>query len=315
MTAMDEILEGKRKEEIRRRLMQSGAVAVGFAESGDVDARIIDGMRKWIGESCHAGMDYLPRHLELKRNPENVLAGAKTVISLAFSYAPAEWRDRGLPMIACYAYGDDYHDVIRARVAPSLESLREEMGGEWRLCVDSAPIAERYWAVRAGIGVRGRNGSVIVENFGSYNFLAEAVTTLRIAPDEPAEGGCMECGACVRACPAGALREDGTVDSRRCLSYLTIEHHGDWDAEGREAMSTTAGGHTLFGCDICHRVCPHNQGIVPSGIGEFSLRNEYGTLTAGKVASMTQEEFSRIFRKSAIKRAKLAGLLRNVGYP
>lgn len=133
--------------------------------------------------------------LSLKLDPRNVLENAATVISLAFSYAPERFRDDSLPVVASYAYGEDYHDVIRRRLSPPVERLRNTYGGEWRICVDSAPLAERYWALRSGIGRLGRNGSVIVDNFGSYIFLAEVMTTLPVAPDEPTEALCAGCGA------------------------------------------------------------------------------------------------------------------------
>ena len=299
------------REEVRLSLMQAGAIAVGFAEADDVSveqARVYD---RWIERGNHAGMDYLPRHAHLKRNPRNVLESVKSVISTAWSHHPAAWRDSGLPQIACYAWGDDYHDVLRHRIASALAPLEEKWGGEWRICIDSAPVAERYWAVRSGIARRGLNGSVIVDNFGSDIFLAEILTSHLMAPDEPKERNCGRCGACVRACPTGALCGDGTMDARRCLSYLTIEHRGEWTAEGAEAMDTPAGKATLFGCDICRRVCPHNREVPPTAIAEFSPREGIMTLTAEDVREMTQEEFSRRFNGSPLKRARLAGLLRN----
>lgn len=299
------------KEEIRKKIIETGAVAVGFAVAGDVDAEVTSKYREWIAKGYHAGMDYLQRHASLKTNLESVLPYAATVISVAFSYAPKEFRDFRLPQIACYAYGDDYHDVIRRRLTSVVEMLKEELGGEWRICIDSAPVAERYWALKSGIGIRGMNGSVIVGNAGGYIFLAEIITTVLLPADEPSRGECKKCGACQKACPQKALLADGTIDSRRCLNYLTIEHKGEWREELAGYMQGDVAGNTLYGCDICLRVCPHNKNIVPTEIREFEPRERIMTLTADEAAVMTQEEFSTLFKGSPIKRAKLAGLQRN----
>ncbi len=299
------------REEVRKALIEAGAVAVGFAAAGDVSEGQALTYDRWIKEGKHAGMEYLPRHALLKKNPRNVLESVRTVITTAWSHHPAEWRADSLPQIACYAWGDDYHDVLRRRIAAAISPLMDSYGGDWRICIDSAPIAERYWAVRSGIARRGLNGSVIVDNFGSDIFLAEVLTSHQIAPDAPEERFCDRCGACVRRCPTGALKGDGTVDARRCLSYLTIEHRGEWSREGEEAMNTPVGRATLFGCDICRRVCPHNRDVPPTAIAEFSPRPGMLELTAEEIRAMTQEEFSRRFKGSPLKRARLAGLLRN----
>lgn len=299
------------REEIRELIRDAGAVAVGFAKAEDVDVREMERYRQWIADGKHAGMDYLARHAQLKTNPAYVLENASTVISVAFSYAPPLFRDSSLPMIACYAYGSDYHDVIRQRLMPVVAQLKKNLGGEWRICIDSAPIAERYWALKSGIGIRGCNSTVIVEGAGAYAFLAEIVTTIDIQPDEPSTGECKKCGACLSACPQNALSKDGLIDSRRCLNYLTIEHRGDWEGEYAANIATTAGSHTLYGCDRCLRICPHNRGIPPTTIEEFMPRDAVILLTADDVESMTQEQFSATFKGSPIKRAKLTGLQRN----
>lgn len=299
------------KEAIRRAFLEAGASVVGFAEAREIPEEEARRYSGWIESGKNAGMDYLARHVPLRINPSYVLENAATVISMAFSYAPPARRDERLPGIACYALGKDYHDVIRKRLEAAIEPLRKEYGGEWRICVDSAPLPERYWAKECGIGIQGRNGSIIVENCGCYNFLAEVLTTHQMAPDAPQRGFCEDCGACRKACPTGALQEDGTVDARKCLSYLTIEHRGEWTGEGLAAVSTPAGRHTLFGCDICVRVCPRNAGVRPTEIEEFQPQEKILRLTPEEVMAMTQEEFSKVFRGSPLKRTKLQGLRRN----
>ncbi|MEZ3549383.1 MAG: tRNA epoxyqueuosine(34) reductase QueG [Muribaculaceae bacterium] len=299
------------KEAIREAIMSAGAEAVGFAKASRIPDAVAQQYESWIGEGRHAGMDYLRRHAELCIDPRALLEDAATVVSVAFSYVPTRRRDPGLPVVACYAYGEDYHDVIRRRLGEAVETMKSRFGGSWRICVDSAPIAERYWAMAAGIGKRGKNGSIIVKNCGSMCFLAEVLTSHSVAPDEPSSAVCLECGACVRACPTGALGKDGLIDSRRCLNYLSIEHRGDWEGEMLEAMQTKEGRATLFGCDICQNVCPHNIDIKPTDIEEFHPRERILTLTASDVIEMDQKEFSSTFKGSPIKRAKLEGLRRN----
>lgn len=306
------LVERNDKEYVRRLILEAGAVAVGFAVVSDVAPEVITLFRNWIEQGNHAGMDYLKRHVDLKVTPESVLPGAATVISMAFSYAPGKFRDRRLPLVACYAYGDDYHDVIRTHLQPVMEKLRLQFGGEWRICIDSAPIAERYWAVKSGIGIKGRNGSVIVKGGGCYVFLAEILTTVAFVPDcVVGEEECKNCGACMKACPQQALSEDGTVDSRRCINYLTIEHKGDWGGEMAAAMQTEGGRNSLYGCDRCLRICPYNKDVPPTRIKEFEPRESIMSLTAAQAALLTQEEFSSLFKGSPIKRGRLAGLHRN----
>lgn len=300
-------------------LREAGAVAAGFADAGPVPDDETARYNAMLDAGCNAGMAYMANHPDVRRDPRLLLDGAKSVVSVAFSFAPPEFRDSEKPMIACYAYGDDYHDVLSRRLKKVCESMKDEFGGEYRICIDSAPVHERYWAEKAGIGRRLDNGMLAVPGHGCEVFLAEIVTTLQLgeggeaaAPEDSMEDICLHCGACRRACPAGALGADGVVDARRCLSYLTIEHHGEWtDPVYQEAMAAQEEQRALFGCDICLRVCPLNRGLVPTRIEEFQPRREIMEIDAGDVLEMKQEDFSRIFARSPIKRAKLAGLQRN----
>ena len=297
-------------DDIRRCLLEAGAVAVGFARAEPISQIAAAEYDDWLQAGCHAGMCYLERHAPLRLDPDNVLAGTETVISLAFSYNPVLRRSPQLPVIATYAYGDDYHDVVRRHLERPVARLRDALGGDWRICTDTAPLAERYWAMRAGIGRRGLNGSIIIDGHGSRVFLAEILTTITITPDTPSTRRCMECGACLRACPGQAILSGSRIDAHRCLSYLTIEHKGDFPPEA-DVLHTPAGRRTLYGCDICVEICPHNHGVPVTSISEFTLRHDIAGLTAAQAAAMTQTQFSNIFCGSAIKRARLAGLQRN----
>lgn len=301
------------KETIRNAFLRAGASAVGFARAKAVDHDAWTRFCDWLREGCHAGMAYMSNHAELRRDPRKLLDDAATVVTLAFNYTPEKFRDSSAGMIAAYAYGLDYHDVVRRRAAGAIESLKNVFGGEWRTCVDSAPVMERYWAVKSGLGFIGRNGALIVPCAGSMVFLAEVLTTLEVEPDQPLKDTCAGCGACIAQCPGGALREDATIDSRKCISYLTIEHRGPWTApEAVATMRTPSGLSAIYGCDICLRVCPHNHGTKPTAIPEFKPLRDILTLTAEDIREMTPETFSATFRGSAIKRARLAGLHRNI---
>lgn len=310
--------------EVAGIILSSGAVAVAAAKVHQVGMRDMNRFQKWLEESHNAGMAYMQNHLSLRANPSALLENAKSIICIAFNYRPTARRDIKLPNIASYAYGADYHDALRNRLSKAVTRLFDRFGGEYRICIDSAPLLERYWAEESGLGKRAANGMIAIPGYGTEIFLAEILTTVDIKPfdvvTKPIAGSsssgfreCINCGNCRKACPAGALQGDSTVDARRCLSYLTIEHRGDWDETGERAMATTAGKNTLFGCDICQRVCPLNNfpGAPACDLPEFRPREEILTIDSEDFRDMQPEDFSRIFKGSPIKRAKLSGLKRN----
>ena len=298
------------KEKIRELLLSSGAVAVGFTKAGKVTEEVSKKYSGWIEAGNHAGMSYLVRHIKLRKNTDNVLPNAKTVISLAFSYSPKERRNPDLPMIAGYALGCDYHDVIRKRLTPLVSELIRNYGGDWRICVDSAPMEERFWAVKSGLGFIGRNGALIVEGCGSYCFLAEILTTVEMEQDKSMQNDCLNCGKCIKACPSGAINSDCTIDSRKCLSYITIEKKGDFNNDEKKLLTKTKTG-ILFGCDICLDVCPHNADITPSSIEEFKANDEMIALTAKAILDMDETQIRESFKHSPVKRAGFNGMIRN----
>lgn len=314
---------------ILRLIKKSGAVACGVKEIGAVPEKLTNSYICWLREGKNAGMTYLENHQELRSDPRRLLEGAKSIISIAFSYHQEGRGEIQGMSIASYAVGDDYHDVLRERLRPVIEELKCSYGAESRICIDSAPIHERYWAVECGLGSLCANGNLYVPGVGTEVFLAEIITTAAFttdsktsnsefnnAPESMANGAntedkCNGCGACKRICPGGAIGEEGIIDSRRCINYLTIEHKGEFSDEQFEIMRR-AGGLTLIGCDRCQRVCHLNQGKPATGIGEFNMREAYRTLTAESISEMEQAEFSKIFKGSPLKRAKLAGLRRNL---
>lgn len=299
-------------EETKRRLTASiratGAIAVGYAEAAPVSHEESDGFGRWLDGGNHASMEWLARHEELRRDPRLLLDGAQSMLVAAFAYAPTP--DRRSRLIADYALGDDYHTVLRERLRPVaqlMESLHE--GSATRICVDTAPLRERLWAARAGLGSIGLNNQLIIPGIGSRVFLAEILWTAPLPQHSKFNiqhsKSCISCRRCVDACPGGALDGKGGIDAGRCLSYLTIEHRGDLP----DTLSLR--GRRIYGCDICQDVCPCNTPTPPEPVPEFAPRPAVASLTLNDIAAMDAATFSRTFARSAVKRAKLSGLLRN----
>lgn len=288
---------------VRALLMQQGACRVAVASVQPVEDWAQRLYSRWLDKGMHASMHYLENYPDLRADPSLLLPGAKSIICCAFAFSPAP---PGMgARIAAYALGTDYHLVVRERLETVAQHLRDEYGALTRVCVDTAPLRERYWAMRSGLGFIGLNNHLIIPGIGSYVFLGEIITSLPLPPDSPLSVDCGKCGRCVRACPTGALHPDGSVDARRCLSYLTIEHRGDFPP------GTDLHG-CLYGCDTCAAVCPHNANASAQPVIEpLRPRPSLLALTPDDCRHMTQSQFSAIFARSAIKRTKLAGLLRN----
>ncbi|MDE6853531.1 MAG: tRNA epoxyqueuosine(34) reductase QueG [Muribaculaceae bacterium] len=289
------------REHIRQLCYEAGACAAGFARIAPVPDGIAALYDDWIAAGRHGSMAYMENYSDIRRNPSMLLENARTLLSCAFFYG-----DSSSGLFADYAAGSDYHDVLRRALAPVAAYLDGISPGT-RICVDTAPLRERFWATRAGVGYIGLNNQLIVPEVGSAVFLAEILWTGELEPDVSFEDRtCCQCGACQRACPQQALDGTGGLDASRCLSYLTIEHRGELPA-GLMLPSR------IYGCDICRYVCPEGR---PSGpvvrLDDFRSRPEVIALTPDDIRGMTQSDFSRIFKGSAVKRAKLAGLLRNV---
>lgn len=300
-------------ERIQHRAHELGFELVGITPAEQ--SQTIQRYRKWIDNGYAGEMGYLERHLPLKQDTRQLLQEAKSVISLAMNYYTKDppdnlVKDPSRGQISRYAWGDDYHDIIRDRLLELVEYIRSTAETEIksRVFVDSGPILEREFAQKAKLGWIGKNTNLINWRSGSWYFLAEVLVNLELDyTSEPLRGSCGTCTLCIEACPTDAIVEPNWLDSRLCISYLTIELRDSIPVELRPQM-----GNLIFGCDICQEVCPWNSKAKPTTVQAFQPRDGNLTPELLSLVNMTQTEFSRRFKGSPIKRAKRRGFLRNV---
>jgi len=266
-------------------------------------------LEQWLKNGYHGKMKWMENHFDLRLDPRKLVPGARSVISLAYSYFPERevTNEEGLK-ISRYAYGEDYHDVVREKLRALLERLREKIGDvDGRVFVDSAPVMERQWAQRSGMGWLGKNSLLLNSNLGSYFFLAELIVDLELAPDAPVQDRCGTCTACIDACPTAAIVAPGVVDASRCISYLTIELKDSIPDEFAGRMEGW-----IFGCDICQEVCPWNRFAKVTTETRFKPKGEWPEFTKREWKELTEEVFRKNFPKSAVRRAGFSGLQRNI---
>lgn len=295
------------EQHIKARAQELGLDACGIARVHAVDSEAAMRYRRWLDENANGCMEWAARYCDVRDNPALLLDGAQSIIMVAMNYYPARLQPHDAPQFALYAYGRDYHEVMRDRLQRLAATVTQLTGAATRCCVDTAPLRERYWAVQAGLGFIGRNNALILPGKGSYFFLGAIVTTAQLQPDPPCTLTCGDCGACERACPGNALHSGMPVDARRCLSCLTIEYRGPLPQWTRKVL-----GNRVYGCDECQRCCPHNRNAKPTQVAELQPSEAFLSLTASDINQMDQTEFSRLFAHSAVKRTKLAGLQRNL---
>lgn len=282
---------------IRQWALEAGASKCGLAAADVVDADAAAIYDRWIERGCHGTMAYCAQYADVRRDPRLLLEGARTVISCAFCYNARQES----ALISKYALGLDYHWVVKQRLEALGRRIEEAYGGATRAVVDTAPMRERYWAQRAGLGFIGVNNQLIIPGLGSYFFLGELLWTGAVEPDSPCTDTCRQCMACVKACPGGALDGQGGCDASRCLSYLTIEHRGPLPPDARI-------GACAYGCDICQKVCPHNAAAPVTAIAELQPRPEILALTAQEVMEMTPSHYKKLVAHSAMRRVPLKQL-------
>ena len=295
--------------EIKAEALRLGFSACGVARAGRVPEEVLTEYDSWIETGYHGDMEYLARNRELRADPRLLLEGTRSLIMVAMNYYPAEKQHPDAPQFAYYAYGRDYHKVVKKRLDQLLHYMRQELGleVEGRAFSDSAPIMERYWAERAGLGWRGKNSLLIIPRAGSYFFLGELLVDLELPEDEPMHNMCGRCERCLKACPTEAFLSPGRLDARRCISYLTIEQKGEIPPELAERM-----GRRVYGCDACQQCCPWNRYARPTTIEDYKPREALLSLSPEELEAMTEEEYLALFAGSAVKRAGLSGLQRTI---
>ena len=294
-------------EKLKAEALRLGFQSCGLAPAELVDTSYMDYYRQWLFQGNHGEMHYLEHHIELRRDPRLMLDGTQTIVSLAMSYHPGTGETQ--EALAWYAQGKDYHDVVREKVRQLAVALNLT---DYRICVDTAPIMERYWAWRCGLGWIGRHTQLVIPHIGSAFFLAELLLTLKAdrydqpLTDSPFTQLCGLCRRCLQACPTEAISSKG-LDARRCLSYLTIEHQGELPP-----WTTPHLKKCFYGCDRCLRACPHLSDDKPTPLSEFRPSAELLAMTPEDWHALTPEQYRQLFRGSAVKRAKYEGLMRNI---
>jgi epoxyqueuosine reductase len=298
-----------RSELIKARAHELGFLACGVAQAGFLEQEA-PRLEQWLLQGKNGAMGYMANHFDLRLDPRKLLPGAKAVISLAYNYYSEEMQqDTEAPKVSMYAHGRDYHKVVKKRLKPLMEFIVEQFGDvAMRAFVDSAPVLEKAWAQRSGIGWVGKHTNVIRQGAGSFFFLCEIILDLDLEPDAPATDHCGTCRRCIDACPTEAITPYG-VDGSRCISYLTIELKDAIPAEFSGKLENWA-----FGCDICQQVCPWNRFSTAHNEPEFTAKPELLELSADEWQGMTEVVFDRIFEGSAVKRTKYQGLMRNVRF-
>jgi epoxyqueuosine reductase len=296
---------------IKDRAIQLGFVYAGMSKAGfmETEAPLLE---QWLNQNYHGEMSYLANHLEKRGDPTLLVPGAKTVISLAYNYYnPDIPSDTNAPKLAMYAYGKDYHKVVRKKLNTLFDWIKSQYGDiDGRVFVDSAPVLERDWAKRSGMGWIGKNTMMIHPKKGSYFFLAEIILDLEMSYDLPISDYCGTCTRCIDACPTEAISPEGYImDGSKCISYLTIELKNSIPQEFKDKMEGW-----MFGCDICQQVCPWNRFSTVHGDENLLPKHNLLSMTAEEWQDLSEPVFDQIFEGSAVKRTKYTGLRRNIDF-
>ena len=279
------------------------------AEKLNEDARRLE---TWLNKGLHGKMNYMENYFELRIDPTKLVPGAKSVITLLLNYFPPKQQNQEAPQISKYAYGKDYHEVIREKLKKFLQLIKENIGDvHGRGFADSAPVLERSWAQKSGLGWVGKNGNLITKNNGSFFFIATLITDLELEADDPfAKDYCGSCTKCIDACPTDAILGDKVIDGSKCISYFTIELKDMLIPDEMKGKFENK----LFGCDICQDVCPWNRFSKPHSENQFIPIPQILNFSKNDWEDITEESFKIIFKDSPLKRAKFSGIKRNLKF-
>lgn len=301
----------KNSDLIKREAKNLGFMQCGIAKAGYLESEA-SRLEKWLANNNHGQMAYMENYFDKRLDPRLLVDGAKSVISLSLNYYSEDLqKDPSAPKISKYAYGEDYHTLIKEKLKKLLQFIEEQIGEvSGRAFVDSAPVLDRAWAKKAGLGWVGKNTNIISKQSGSFFFLAELIIDLELAYDEPfAADYCGTCTKCIDACPTEAIIAPQTIDSNKCISYLTIELKDQIPNGFKGQMENWA-----FGCDICQDVCPWNRFSKPHSEERLKPLDGLLELSAKDLTEISEEVFKKVFKNSAVKRTKFAGLKRNLEF-
>ena len=294
-------------------LIKRKALELGFSSCGISKARFLseeeEKFEKWLSNGYHGTMSYLEKNIDKRLDPRILVPESKSVISLTYNYyPPKKLINKNNFIISKYAYGRDYHKVLKKKLKKLFNNMKEKIGNiEGRVFVDSAPVHERAWAKLSGLGWIGKNSLLINKDVGSYFFIAEIICDLELEYDAPVSDRCGNCTRCIDACPTNAITQAQVIDSNKCISYLTIENKDSIPKELKNEMNQS-----IFGCDICQDICPWNRFSTPHDEKEFLPNQKLKKLRKKDWIELTEETFNLIFEGSAIKRANYNGLKRNI---
>lgn len=294
---------------VKEKAYNLGFDLCGIAPSGDMKEHgsII---RHWCSSGMNGNMTYLEQNIEKRINPASLVPNAKSVIVTGLNYYTEKKQlQEGVPIISRYAYGDDYHDVIKGKLNKILDYIIKFLPGTDGKCfVDSAPVIEKAWAREAGLGWPGRHSILINNTIGSFFFIGVIVTNNEFKYDKPIHKDyCVTCRACIDACPTGAINENRTIDARRCISYLTVESKNPIPDELAKRV-----GRSVFGCDICQEVCPWNKNAKEHKVPEFFLSEEIQKMTKDDWVNLSESQYNNLFRGTPVERRKYGQFMRNV---
>lgn len=298
------------------RLIKMKSAQFGFQYCGIAPAEFLDEdarrLETWLRRGMHGTMRYMENYFDLRVDPRKLVPGAKSVITLLLNYYPRKFQQENTPKISKYAFGSDYHEVIREKLKMLLAVLKKEIGEiQGRGFVDSAPVLERSWAQKSGLGWVGKNGNLINNKAGSFFFIATLITDLELEYDDPlAKDYCGTCTRCMDACPTDAILPDKVVDGSKCISYFTIELKEMILPENMKGKFDN----WIFGCDVCQDVCPWNRFAKPTTEPAFTPLPEILNLTTTEWEEMTETQFKIIFKNSPLKRSKFSGIQRNLKF-
>ncbi len=296
------------------RLIKDKAKLLGFLSCGISRADFLEEeaprLEAWLKKGMQGEMQYMENHFDKRLDPRKLVDGAKSVVSLLYNYYPSEQQPDGTYKVSKYAYGQDYHQVIKDKLRELHAFIEEEIGEvSGRAFVDSAPVLDKAWAAKSGLGWIGKNSNLLTRQVGSFYFIAELILDLELEYDTPTTDHCGSCTACIDACPTQAIVQPYVVDGSKCISYLTIELRNEIPDSFRGRMDDW-----IFGCDVCQDVCPWNRFSKPHSEPLFNPHPELLEMDREQWEEITEEVFRKVFGKSAVKRTKYSGLKRNIDF-